>query len=151
MSTEFYQDWKELLALFNEHEVNYMMVGGLAVSQHGFPRYTKDLDLLVERTPRNAARILAALEAFGFGGIGLKEEDFIKVGNFIQLGYEPVRVDLITSIDGVEWDEADAGKIVGDFDGVPVPVIGREELVKSKRAAGRPEDLLDIRKLGEDV
>ncbi len=145
---EFYQDWKELLALLNRHGVEYAVVGSVALAHHGRPRYTKDLDLLVQVAPGNAQRLMAALTEFGFGSVGLKKDDFLEVGAIIQLGYEPVRIDLMTSLLGVTWSEIADSRETMDFGGVLAPVIGREQFIKAKRASGRKSDLGDLERLG---
>ena len=142
-------DFKELLALFNAHKVEYVVVGGFALAVHGAPRFTGDLDLLVHPTPENAHRVVAALGAFGFGSIGLTVADFEKPDQVVQLGVPPVRVDLITSISGVTWEAVETGAVAGDFGGQPVRYIGRDALVANKRATGRPRDLADLEALGE--
>ncbi|NPU84953.1 MAG: hypothetical protein HPY65_10740 [Syntrophaceae bacterium] len=142
-------DFKELLALFNAHCVEYLIVGGYALAFHGVPRFTGDLDLLVKAESANARRILAALEAFGFGSLGLSESDFEHPERTVQLGIPPVRIDLITSLTGVSWDEAWAGRVSGRYGDIPVAFIGREQFVVNKRATGRVRDLADIEGLGE--
>lgn len=144
---ETYPDFKELFELFNAHKVEYVVVGGHALAHHGFIRATKDIDLYVRATANNANHIMAALNEFGFGNIGLKSEDFQSPGQVIQLGYPPVRIDLITSIAGVTWGQATSGISRGEYSGEPVPFLGREELIASKKAAGRPQDLVDAKKL----
>ncbi len=107
---EVQPDFKELLGLFNAHHVDYLIVGGYALAFHGAPRFTGDLDLFVKPDPQNAQRILEALNDFGFGLLGLTREDFIQPERVVQLGVPPVRLDLITSLTGVTWPEALAGK-----------------------------------------
>lgn len=138
-----------MLASFNANGVEYVLVDGYALAHHGSLRFTGDLDLYVCPTPANAARIMAALDAFGFGGIGLTAEDFCTPDRVIQLGRPPVRVDLLTGIDGVTWEQAFAGAEACEVDGQPVPVIGLREFVANKRASGRPADLADLDALGE--
>ena len=96
-------DFKEFITLLNTHNVRYLVVGGYAVAFHGHPRYTKDIDIWLERTLENAARLLAALDAFGFGSLGLKVEDFLQPGYTIQLGYPPNRIDLLTSLSELDF------------------------------------------------
>jgi hypothetical protein len=144
---EVCRDFKELFESFNANEVEYVIVGGYALAHHGTPRYTRDIDLYVNPTPANAKRIMAALDQFGFGNIGPKQEDFQQPGQMIQLGYPPVRVDLITSIAGVTWEQAAEGRSRGEYGGEPVSFLGRQDLIASKRAAGRPQDLVDAEKL----
>jgi hypothetical protein len=147
---EVQQDFKDLLALFNVREVEYIIIGAHALAYHGAPRYTGDLDILVRPTAENARRILAALEEFGFGSLGLKNEDFISPDQVVQLGNAPVRVDLVTSITGVSWEEAAAGKRAGTFGGCEVHYLGKGELIRNKRALGRKKDLADLEALDED-
>ncbi len=146
---EIYQDFKELLELFNAKKVEYMVVGGHAVAFHGAIRATKDIDVYVRPTADNAQRVMDALDAFGFGNVGLKKEDFEKPDQVIQLGFPPVRIDLITSIAGVSWEQAAEGESQGEYGGEPVPFIGRSDLIVSKKATGRPRDLADALDLEE--
>ena len=143
-------DFKELLALFNAHKVEYVIVGGYALAYHGAPRYTGDIDLFVDPSPENAQRVLDALDESGFGDVGLDASDFQTPEQVVQLGYPPVRIDLITSIAGVPWELAEAGKVAGSFGDVPVFFIGRREFVANKRSAGRKRDLADLDALGEE-
>lgn len=147
---EIQQDFKELLELFNAHKVDYMIVGAFALAFHGAPRYTGDLDILVRADQLNAKRILDALNEFGFGKIGLEEKDFSNLDYIVQLGVSPVRIDLITSITGVSWQEARHGRQEGIYGEVPVYYIGKQEFIANKKALGRKRDLADIEALGED-
>lgn len=142
-------DFKELLALFNKHRVEYMIVGGYALAYHGAPRYTGDLDLFVKPEPQNARHILAALTDFGFGSLGLESTDFDQPNKVVQLGVPPVRVDIITSLSGVTWREARTGCESGAYGDVPVQYIGREAFLRNKRATQRKKDLADVEALGE--
>ena len=143
------KDFAELLALFAEHEVEYAIVGGYALAFHGAPRSTGDLDLLVRPTRANAERIVRALADFGFASLGLQVQDFLQPDRVVQLGYPPVRIDLITSLSGVSWDQVSAGAVTGEYGAVPARFIGRQELVANKRAAGRLKDQADLEALGE--
>ena len=143
-------DFRELLGLFNAHRVEYMVVGGYALAFHGAPRFTGDLDLLVKPDPDNARRILAALEEFGFASVGLTAPDFTVQDRVVQLGVPPVRIDLITSLAGVSWDEALMGRVAGRYGDTPVYYIGREQFIANKRATGRKRDLADLDALGEE-
>jgi len=143
-------DYKELLALFNAHDVRYIIVGAYALAFHGAPRYTGDLDILVRPDEENSRHILSALEAFGFGSLGLAVDDFNVPEKVVQLGVPPVRVDIVTSITGVAWDEAEASCVPGRFGSVPVSNIGKEAFIRNKRALGRKKDLADAEALGED-
>ena len=146
---EMQPDFRELLALFNAHHVEYMIVGGYALALHGAPRFTGDLDVLVKPDPENAQRILAALETFGFASVGLTPGDFSHPDQVVQLGVPPVRIDLLTSLTGTSWDEAFAGRTAGSYGDVPVYYIGREQFIANKRAIGRQKDLADLEMLGE--
>ena len=146
---EIQPDFRELLALFNAHRVDYLIVGGYALAFHGAPRFTGDLDVLVKPDPENAQRILAALERFGFASVGLTLGDFSHPDQVVQLGVPPVRIDLITSLTGISWDEAFAGRTAGSYGEVPVYYIGREQFITNKRAIGRQKDLADLEMLGE--
>lgn len=147
---EAQQDFRELLALFNAHQVDYLIVGAHALAHHGAPRFTGDLDILVRPDPENARRILRALDAFGFGSLGLTAEDFTVPDKVVQLGVAPVRIDLVTSITGVSWVEAAAGQEEGHYGDVSVRYLGRKELLLNKRALGRKKDLADLEALGEE-
>ncbi|MBI2982265.1 MAG: hypothetical protein HYY44_08270 [Deltaproteobacteria bacterium] len=138
------KDFEELLRLFNKHKVHYCIVGAFAVGFHARPRYTKDLDLLVEASEENGKKIVSALGEFGFGNLEIRPEDFTEEGRFIQLGYEPVRVDLTTSIEGVHFKEIWGNKASGTLGSEPVYFIGLKELVKNKKAARRKQDLADL-------
>lgn len=147
---EVQHDFKELLALLNAHRVAYVIVGAYALSFHGAPRYTGDLDILIQPERENARKVLNALDEFGFGNLGLTLADFTTPDNVIQLGYPPVRIDLVTSITGVSWDEVDGNKETGAYGGIEVFYIGRSELVQNKRLAGRKKDLADLEALEEE-
>ena len=147
---EVQADFRDLLALFNEHKVEYLIVGGYALAFHGAPRFTGDIDILVRPHLENARRVLQALAAFGFDFPNLTADDFQNPNQVVQLGVPPVRIDLITSITGVSWEESDSSKVSGHFGDVPVHYIGREQFIANKRATGRKKDFADIEALGED-
>jgi hypothetical protein len=147
---EVQKDFKELLKLFNEHKVEYVIVGGYALAFHGAPRYTGDIDILIHPDTINARSILAALDEFGFGSVDLTAADFQRIENVIQLGVPPVRVDIITSLTGLSWEEIYSGRIQGKYGDIPVYYIGREQFISNKRAVGRKKDLADIEALGEE-
>jgi hypothetical protein len=147
---EAQQDFRELLELFNRHAVEYVVVGAHALAFHGVPRYTGDLDIFIRPTAENAAKVMRALRDFGFGSVGLSEEEFRLPDRVVQLGYPPVRIDLLTAISGVSWEEVSSNMAGGDYGDVPVHYLGREELVKNKRVIGRKKDLADLEALGED-
>lgn len=138
------RDFEELFACLNRHEVRAVVIGAHALAFHARPRYTKDIDVFVDANDDNAARLLAALDEFGFGGIGLEPGDFSRPGKIVQLGVEPNRIDLTTIIDGLSFDEAWQGRVEGFYGETPVFFLGIEELKKNKAASGRPQDLADL-------
>ena len=146
---EVQPDFRDLLALFNKHQVDYIIVGAYALAFHGVPRYTGDLDIFIKPDPINAKHILAALDEFGFGSVGLTTKDFESSGKVIQLGVPPVRIDIITSITEVSWEDACLNTVEGKYGNVPVYFIGREQFILNKRALGRKKDLADLEALGE--
>jgi len=136
-------DLRELLALLTDHRVEYLVVEGHAVAFHGYPRFTAALDLFVRPEPDNALRIIAALEAFGFGSLGLTIDDFVADDRVVQLGRAPNRVDLLTRLWGVEFDAAWSRRVTGHLGDVPVWILARTDLIDNKRATARPQDLAD--------
>ncbi len=138
------KDYEDLLRLLNYHKVKYCIVGAYAVAFHKRPRYTKDIDILIEPSVENANKIIKALIDFGFESLKLTEEDFTKNGNIIQLGYEPVRVDFLTSITGVSFQDVWENKLRGKYGQEDVFFIGKKELIKNKQQTGRKQDLIDL-------
>lgn len=136
-------DFKEILSIFNENEVKYLIVGAFAVMKYSEPRYTKDLDIWVEASDQNAPLVYSALAKFGAPLGGLKVADFASDG-FFQMGQPPVRIDIMMSVDGVIFADAWPNRQAGDFDGIPAVFIGREDLLLAKTAAARPQDIIDI-------
>ena len=136
-------DLRALLALLTEHRVEYLVVGGHAVAFHGYPRFTEDLDLYVRAEPDNASRVVAALEAFGFASLGLTIADFVADDRVVQLGRAPNRVDFLTRLRGVDFEGAWARRVGGELGDVAVWILSRSDLLKNKRATGRPQDLAD--------
>ena len=140
-------DFKEFVQSLNDNGVRYLVVGGYAVAFHGHPRYTKDLDIWLWLDRKNAAQTIAALDQFGFGSLGLKPEDFLTADQIVQLGYPPNRIDLLTTLPGVEFDECYANRVVVEIDNVAVSFIDLESLKKNKQASGRFQDLADLENL----
>jgi hypothetical protein len=138
------KDWREFLELLNSRGVDYVIVGAQSLAFHGRPRHTGDLDILVRATPHNARLLLALLNQFGFEQSRFKETDFLQPEQIIQLGRVPNRIDLLTSLTGVTTDEAFDAKVSAIIDGIPVFVLGRDALIRNKRAVGRPQDLADL-------
>jgi hypothetical protein len=137
------RDLREFIECLNSNGVEYLIVGALAVSWHGFPRYSGDIDFLIRPDPSNAELVLRALGQFGFGSLDIAASDLTTPGKVIQLGYEPNRIDLMTSLTGVSFDEAWEGRAAGRLDEIPVYFIGRAALLRNKDATGRPKDMID--------
>ncbi len=140
-------DFKEFIELLNTHNVAHLVVGGYAVAFHGHPRYTKDIDIWIHRDPINATRMMAALDAFGFGQIGLSERDFLEPNQTIQLGLPPNRIDLLTDLEGVDFIPCYDAREEFVIEGMVVSCIGLECLKRNKRALGRYQDLADLENL----
>lgn len=137
-------DFREFLRLLNAHRVDYLLVGGYAVGLHGYPRATVDMDVWVSPTGSNAERIVAALRAFGFDGPEVSAPLFVNPRALIRFGVPPFRIEIMTTIDGVEYDGCRARAVEFDVDGLPVPVIALADLKANKLAAGRHKDLADL-------
>ncbi len=140
-------DFKEFFRSLNSHRVEYLLVGGYAVAYHGFPRATGDLDIWVARTPVNAGRIVAALEDFGFGGERLSDRLFLEDDRIVRMGLPPMRIEILTSISGVDFGDAYPRRVCDRLDGVEVNVVSLEDLKTNKAAAGRHKDLMDLENL----
>ena len=136
-------DFAELLRSFNADDVKYLVVGGHAVMLYTEPRYTKDLDIWIEASEENAAKVFRALAGFGAPLAGLTPADFASEGFFYQLGMPPARIDILMSVDGVRFGEAWPNRRQAPLGGVPAWFIGRQDLIRNKRATGRPIDLHD--------
>jgi hypothetical protein len=146
---EIQQDFRDLLHLFNEQNVNYLVVGGYALAFHGAPRFTGDIDLWVRTSTENADKIINALNEFGFGSLGINKQDLTQDDQVLQLGYPPIRIDIMTSIDGVNFDEAFNNSLITNYGDIQIKIISKEDFIKNKRATGRYKDLADIEALGE--
>jgi hypothetical protein len=144
---EFREDGKRLRRVFellNKHDVRYCIIGAFALAFHARPRYTKDMDILVEATTDNAKRLIGALNEFGFGSLNLTVEDFLTKGNIIRLGYEPVRIDILTSIKGLEFADLWKSRIQGPYGKQTVNYIDRLNLIRSKKLSNRAQDKADL-------
>ena len=138
------KDWREFLELLNSRGVDYVIIGAQSLAFHGRPRHTGDLDILVRPTPDNARLLHALLNELGFEQSSFKETDFLEAEQIIQLGRVPSRIDLLTSLTGVTTDQAVDAKVSAIIDGIPVFVLGRDALIRNKRAVGQPQDLADF-------
>ena len=143
------KDLREFVASLNSNEVEYVIVGAFALAFHGLPRYTGDIDILVRPALENAQKLTKAISAFGFASVGLAAADFLQPGRVIQLGLAPNRIDLLTSITGLDFDEVWQHRVLSELDGLPVAFIGKGSLIKNKRATGRAQDKADLEALGE--
>jgi hypothetical protein len=146
-----FRDFKELLSVLNAHRVEYLVVGGYAVSLHAQPRATKELDILVGPSAENGRAVFSALAQFGAPLEGLSAKDFSEPGSFFRMGTPPVMVDILSTIGGVEFEPAWARRVEHTVEpGLTVPFISREDLVAAKLAAGRPQDMADVAALRAD-
>jgi hypothetical protein len=144
---EFPSDFIEFLRLLNAHEVDYLLIGGFAVALHGYPRTTADIDVWVARRADNARRIVHALRAFGFDVPALNEELFLEPDRIVRMGVTPLRIEVLTSIDGVDFDDCATRATVHLVAGTAIRLIGLEDLKANKRASGRNKDLDDLENL----
>ncbi len=149
MKTE--KDYEEFLELLNKHEVRYCIIGSYALAFHAKPRYTKDIDILVEASEENAGKLLDALDEFGFAALGLTAEDFAEEGKIIQLGYEPVRIDIMTSLEGMDFSEIWRERVQGPYGKQTVNFINRRHLIISKQRSNRTQDKADLELLLQSV
>ena len=143
------QDFLDLLSAFTDHNVRFMVVGAYALAVHGRPRATGDLDVWVDPTPENAANVMRALHQFGAPAGQVTADDFSRPGLVLQMGLPPVRIDVLTELSGLTFEEAWLGRASAPFGPLTVNVIGREAFIKNKRATGRARDLGDIEALGD--
>jgi hypothetical protein len=141
------QDFRECIQSLNDNGVRYLVVGGYAVALHGHPRYTRDLDVWIDMSPDNAANVVKALGQFGFGSLALKISDFLVPDQIIQLGYPPNRIDVLTTLPGVDFASCYPSRLEIEVAGVRVNFIDLENLKKNKRATGRHQDLADLENL----
>ncbi len=140
-------DFRDLFSAFNTAGVKYLLVGGYAVAFHAEPRFTKDLDLWIEASSVNAERAFAALRAFGAPVSSITSRDLATPESVLQIGMPPNRIDVATSIDGVDFETAWANRVETDYGDQRIHVIGKKELIANKRACGRPQDLSDVERL----
>ena len=133
--------------MLNAHKVEYLVIGGYAVGYHGYPRATADMDIWVAVHPANADRIVAVLKEFGFDLPDLSPDLFLREWQIIRLGVPPVRIEIATTISGVDFEECYGGRVEGTLDGVAVHVIDLEHLKRNKKASGRHQDLADLEHL----
>ncbi len=142
-----HKDLREFVELLNSRSIDYVIVGAFAVGKHGFPRSTGDIDFLVRMSTENAEGLEKVFEDFGLGSLDLVAADFLQPGQTIQVGRPPNRIDVLTSISGVGFAEVWASREAGEIDGIPVSFIAKDLLIRNKRSAGRPKDLIDAAEL----
>ncbi len=140
-------DYKEMLSILLEEEVEFVLVGAYALAAHGLPRATGDIDIFVKASPENSKKVARSLKTFGAPMAEVSEEDFRKPGIIFQIGVAPRRIDLITEIDGVTFDEAAEDSEEVEIECLKVPVISKAKLIKNKQASGRPQDKADVERL----
>lgn len=142
------KDFEDFVKLLNKYKVAYMIVGGYALALHGKPRHTGDLDIWIDVSDKNAAKLVMVLKEFGMGSLGLEKEDFLKPGFMSQIGYPPLRIDILNSIDGVSFDEAIKGmQIIHLENDLVLNYIGLDDFLVNKQASGRKQDIADIREI----
>lgn len=139
-------DFKELLQSFESHKVEYMIVGGYAVAYHGYARLTKDIDIFYRLSDENIGRIRESMVDFGFTESEVRQTEF-KYGEIVRFGVPPLRVDLLNQIDGLIFDEAAPNQILDTYGDAPARFIGREDLLRNKRASARLRDKADVEEL----
>ena len=144
---QFPEDFRDFLKLLNDHEVEYLLIGGYAVGYHGFPRTTLDMDVWVAINPDNATKMVDVMIGFGFLPEAVSPEIFINAKGIIRMGVPPLRLEVLKEIDGVEFRECYGRRIVDNLDGVEVSIISLRDLRKNKKASGRPKDIVDLENL----
>lgn len=140
-------DFKDFLRLLNEHQVEYLLIGGYAVGYHGYPRATNDLDIWIMNHPENAAKMVSVLQAFGFDSPELVPDLFLAENTVIRMGVSPIRIEVLTTISGVQFDDCYANRIHDTIDGVDVMLLSLPDLKINKQASGRHKDLDDLEHL----
>ena len=151
MALTLQKDLSEFVALLLSHRVSFILVGGHALAYHGAPRFTEDIDFLVLSDPENASKLIQVLDDFGFSSVGLNVADFLIPERVIQLGMAPHRIDLLTSLSGVTWDEAWSSHEMVALDVYQVPVISKQVLIRNKVATNRLQDQADIARLTQET
>ncbi len=138
------KDFKEFIELLNKNNVKYLLVGGYAIGYYSRPRYTEDIDIWIERSKDNAQKIITVLNEFGFASLKFSVDDLLQPGQILQLGLPPQRIDILTSIDGVNFNDAWDRHVQDLFDDVPVFIISLEDLIQNKKSSGRAKDAADL-------
>ncbi len=137
-------DFREFIGLLNKNDVKYLVVGGYALAFHGYPRYTKDIDFWIWIEKENAEKIMRTLQSFGFSSLDLKEEDFLSPGHVVQLGRPPRRIDLLTSVTGLDFEDCYPSRVHASIQGLDIEFLDLESFKKNRKAVGRYQDLADL-------
>lgn len=140
-------DFEDFIQFLNQYEVDYMIVGGYAMAFHGSPRYTGDLDIWIDISESNAEKMILVITAFGFASLGFEKKDFLKENLINQIGYPPLRIDILTNIDGIDFKEAYSKKQVIEIEDLKANYIGLRDLIQNKKASGREKDIVDVNTL----
>jgi predicted nucleotidyltransferase len=141
------KDFRDFLRLLDAEGVEYLLIGGYAVAYHGYPRATEDIDIWIASSPQNAQRIIRALKEFGFDVPELNPDLFLKPESIVRMGLPPLRIELSTTISGVDFAECYQSRVTETIDGIPVSIINLADLRKNKKASGRHRDLDDLERL----
>ncbi len=147
----FEKDYIDFLRLLKENEVTFLVIGGYALAVHERPRFTGDLDIWIDANEENAQKVIKAINEFGFTSLNVSSEDFLSKDYFVQMGYEPVRIDVTANISGTTFKEAFPNRKEVEIQDMIIPFIGIEELIKNKLASGRDQDIVDVKKLKQVV
>ena len=139
--------FREFIELLEKRKIKYLLVGGYAVGFHGFPRYTGDLGIFVAVESKNAEALLAVFRDFGFEDLGLTDKDFLEPDMVVEIGREPLKIQILTGVDGIQFEEAFLNRVFLEDDGLSIPIISYEDLLKSKEASGRGRDKIDLEEL----
>ena len=141
------QDFEDFVKLLNKYQVDYMVVGGYALAFHGKPRHTGDLDIWINTSELNAEKLIIVIKEFGLASLGLTKLDFMIEGYVTQIGYPPLRIDILNSIDGVKFEDAFPNKLMVDSNGIEIKYIGLKEFIENKTALGRSQDIADLKEI----
>jgi len=144
---EIDKNFKEFIALLNENEVKYLVVGGYAVNAHGYPRYTKDIDFWLWLNEENIQKLISAIQDFGLGSLGLKVADFMNPNGVVQLGFPPNRIDILVHIEGATFQDCFARKSVIQLENISINFLSIEDLITAKKTTGRLQDMADVEQL----
>ena len=147
MMDQLNQDFLEFIGFLEEERVDYLIVGGYAVGMHGFPRYTGDIDFFVAISNENALKLMRVFQRFGFGDIGLSESDFLEDNFVVEIGREPRKIQVLTGIDGVTFEECSLRRVEIEYGNLLLKFIGKDDLIRNKAASGRPKDRIDLGEL----